>query len=279
MKNKILEITFVGLILIHGQSVFGQFLPKEIAARDEIERFLLTAEIVGAEPIGEGVTKPTRVYLRKDGIERRAVWKNPTGMPLGFIEGWQYEIAAYRMDKLLGLNMIPPTVERALNRKKGSLQYWVESKFSLLDLQEKGIPIPASAGESTDRMKYLTRAFDSLIANEDRTQQNIRYTEDWRTILIDHSRSFRSGREFTEKLLFGPHGVRKSAEGRPFLYRRLPRAFLAGLKAMTFESVKEAIGAYLTDKEIRSLLARRDLLLEDIAEMIKEQGEDKVLYE
>ena len=279
MKNKILEIAFVGLILIHGQSVFGQFLPQEIAARDEIERFLLTAEIVGAEPIGEGVTKPTRVYLRKDGIERRAVWKNPTGMPLGFIEGWQYEIAAYRMDKLLGLNMIPPTVERALNGKNGSLQYWVESKFSLLDLQEKGIPIPASAGESTDRMKYLTRAFDSLIANEDRTQQNIRYTEDWRTILIDHSRSFRSGREFTEKLLFGPHGVRKSAEGRPFLYRRLPRAFLAGLKAMTFESVKEAIGAYLTDKEISSLLARRDLLLEDIAEMIKEQGEDNVLYE
>jgi len=278
MKPKTLAIMFLGLALLQGPSAFGQFLPQEVAGRDGIEHFLLTAEILRTEPIGEGVTKPTKVFLRKDGIEGKAVWKNPSGIQLGFWEGWQYEIAAYRMDKLIGLNMIPPTVERALNGKKGSLQYWVENKYSLLDLQERGIPIPASATESTDRMKYVTRAFDSLIANEDRTQQNVRYTEDWRTILIDHSRSFRSGREFTEKLLFGPHGVRKNAEGRPFLYRRLPRAFVDSLKTMTFETVKGAVGTCLNDKEIRSLLARRDLLLGDIAEMIKAQGEDKVLY-
>ena len=47
---------------------------------------------------------------------------------------------------------------------------------------------------------------------------------------------------------------------------------------MTFENVKDAVGTYLTDKEINSVLARRDLLLQDIAEMIKAQGEDKILY-
>jgi len=278
MKAKILATMFLGAVLVHAPIAFGQFLPQEVAGREGIERFLITAEILRAEPIGEGVTKPTKVYLRKDGIEGKAVWKNPSGLQFGFWEGWQYEIAAYRMDKLVGLNMIPPTVERELHGKKGSLQYWVETKCSLLDLQEKGTPIPESAGESTDKMKYISRAFDSLIANEDRTQQNVRYTEDWRTILIDHSRSFRSGREFTEKLLFGPRGIRKNAEGRPFLFRRLPRDFVERLKGMTFENVKEAVGTCLTDKEIRSLLARRDLLLEDIAEMIKAQGEDKVLY-
>jgi hypothetical protein len=278
MKRKALAIMFLGVALVHGPSAFGQFLPQEVAGREGIERFLITAEILRTEPIGEGVTKPTKVYLRKDGIEGKAVWKNPSGLQFGFWEGWQYEIAAYRMDKLIGLNMIPPTVERALNGKKGSLQYWVETKCNLLELQEKGIPIPESARESTDRMKYLTRAFDSLIANEDRTQQNVRYTEDWRTILIDHSRSFRSGREFTEKLMFGARGIRKSADGRPFLFRQLPRAFVDNLKTMTFENVKGAVGICLADKEIRSLLARRDLLLEDIAEMIKAEGEDKVLY-
>ena len=278
MKAKILATMFLGAVLVHAPIAFGQFLPQDVAGREGIERFLITAEILRTEPIGEGVTKPTKVYLRKDGMEGKAVWKNPSGLQFGFWEGWQYEIAAYRMDKLVGLNMIPPTVERELHGKKGSLQYWVETKCSLLDLQEKGTPIPESAGESTDKMKYITRAFDSLIANEDRTQQNVRYTEDWRTILIDHSRSFRSGREFTEKLLFGPRGIRKNAEGRPFLFRRLPRDFVERLKGMTFENVKEAVGTCLTDKEIRSLLARRDLLLEDIAEMIKAQGEDKVLY-
>jgi len=278
MKHKALAIMFLGVALVHGRSAFGQFLPQEVAGREGIERFLITAEILRTEPIGEGVTKPTKVYLRKDGIEGKAVWKNPSGLQFGFWEGWQYEIAAYRMDKLIGLNMIPPTVERVLNGKKGSLQYWVETKCSLLDLQEKGTPIPESARESTDKMKYITRAFDSLIANEDRTQQNVRYTEDWRMILIDHSRSFRSGREFTEKLMFGPRGIRKNADRRPFLFRRLPRALVVRLKVMTFENVKGAVGTCLTDKEIRSLLARRDLLLKDIAEMIKAQGEDKVLY-
>lgn len=195
-----------------------------------------------------------------------------------FVRSWQYEIAAYQMDKLVGLNMIPPTVERTINGKKGSLQYWVESKWSLLDVQEKGISIPESASESTEKMKYMARAFDSLIANEDRTQQNVLYTEDWRTILIDHSRSFRTGREFTEKLLFGPHGIRKNAEEGPFLYRRLPRAFVESLKGMTLDSIARAVGTYLTDNEIRSVLARRDLLLADIAEMIREQGEVRVFY-
>jgi len=278
MKHKALAILFLSLALLYEPSAFGQFLPQEVAARDEIERFLLTAEILRTEPIGEGVTKPTKVTLGKDGIEGKAVWKNPSGMLFGFQDGWQYEIAAYRMDKLIGLNMVPPTAERALNGKKGSLQYWVETECSLLDLQERGTPIPESARESTDRMKYVARAFDSLIANEDRTQQNVRYTRDWRTILIDHSRSFRSGRKFTVKLLFGPRGTRKNTDGRPFLYRRLPRAFVDSLKAMTFESVKGAVGTYLTDVEIRSLLARRDLLLEDVAEMIKAQGEGQVLY-
>jgi len=53
----------------------------------------------------------------------------------------------------------------------------------------------------------LTRAFDCLIANEDRTQQNIRYKKDWRTILIDHSRSFRSSEKFQKQLVFGKNGV------------------------------------------------------------------------
>ena len=278
MKHKAVAILFLSLALLYEPSAFGQFLPQEVAARDEIERFLLTAEILRTEPIGEGVTKPTKVTLGKEGIEGKAVWKNPSGMLFGFQDGWQYENAAYRMDKLIGLNMVPPTAERALNGKKGSLQYWVETECSLLDLQERGTSIPESARESTDRMKYVARAFDSLIANEDRTQQNVRYTRDWRTILIDHSRSFRSGREFTVKLLFGPRGTRKNTDGRPFLYRRLPRAFVDSLKAMTFESVKGAVGTYLTDVEIRSLLARRDLLLEDVAEMIKAQGEGQVLY-
>jgi len=122
-------------------------------------------------------------------------------------------------------------------------------------------------------MKYIARAFDSLIGNEDRTQQNILYTKDWRTILIDHSRAFRSSEKFTKQLMFGQNGI---TGNKPF--RRLPRVFVEKIKALTFDSIKNAAGLYLEDKEIKAVLVRKNLLLKEIEEMIKEKGEDKVLY-
>jgi len=142
MKLKGLVIMFFSLALIHGRPAYGQFLPQEVAGREEIERFLLTAEILRTEPIGEGVTKPTKVYLGKDGVERNAVWKNPSGMQLGFLEGWRYEIAAYRMDKLIGLNMIPPAVEREFRDEKGALSLWATSQYSLLKIMDDKIEFP-----------------------------------------------------------------------------------------------------------------------------------------
>lgn len=259
-------------------AAWGQFLPEEIAQRPALEEFLRTAEIVRFEEIGEGVTKPYRLYLKKDGVELKAAWKNPKGMQLGFLEGWQYEIAAYRMDKLLGLNMIPPAVERDFQGKPGALVLWANNKYSLLKVMEDGIRIPDEARDRTDKMKWLTRAWDSLIANEDRTQQNVLYTEDWRTIIFDHSRAFRSGGEFSKRLMYGRDGIMKGATGQPFLFRRLPRWFVDGIKTLTFENIRAAVGTTLTGKEIKAVLTRRDLLLREISEMIKEQGETAVLY-
>jgi len=256
----------------------AQFLPEEIAQRPAQEEFLRTAEIVKAEPIGEGVTNPYKLTLKKDGVEMTAAWKNPKGLQLGYLEGWQYEIAAYRLDKLIGLGMIPTAVERDFKGQPGALVCWAKNKYSLLKIMDENIPIPAEARTRVDNMKYLTRAWDSLVANEDRTQQNVLYTEDWRTIIFDHSRAFRSAGEFAERLMFGRDGIKKLASGDPILFRRLPRWFVDKIKALTFESIRGAVGDTLTDKEIRAVLARRDLLLKEIKQMIAEQGEAAVLY-
>lgn len=259
-------------------TALAQFLPEEIAQRPAQEEFLRTAEIVKAEPIGEGVTKPYKLTLRKDGVEAAAAWKNPKGLQQGYLEGWQYEIAAYRLDKLIGLNMIPPAVERDYNGQPGALVWWAKNKYSLLKVMEDNIPIPAEAKTRVDDMKYLTRAWDSLVANEDRTQQNVLYTEDWRTIIFDHSRAFRSSGEFAKRLMFGRDGIKTMASGSPILFRRLPRWFVDRIKGLTFDSIRGAVGDTLTDAEIRAVLARRDLILKEVAQMIAEQGKAAVLY-
>jgi hypothetical protein len=177
------------------------------------------------------------------------------------------------MDKLLDLNMIPPTVEREYDGKKGSFQYWLKGGMSDLERMEEGIEIPKSKLLDWSKNKYIMRAFDCLIANEDRTQQNIRYTDDWRMILIDHSRSFRSSKKFTDNLVYGRNGILGVK-----LFRVLPRSLVEKIKALDYDILKEAIGQYLTEKEIKSVLKRKELLLAEIDMMIKENGEEKILY-
>jgi hypothetical protein len=268
-------------LLISGagvQAAYGQFTPEEIAERPQWEQFLETAEIIRSEEIGQGVTRPFRLFLKKGDIEWSACWKNPSGIQGGYLEGWQYEIAAYRLDKLIGLNMVPAAVERKFEGKVGALLYWVTSEHSLLEIEEEKIEKPEWALRQIDDRKYITRAWDCLIANEDRTQQNVLYTKDWRTILIDHSRAFRSNKPFTEKLMFGRNGLMMAADGGPYLIRRLPRWFVDKVKALDAKSVKQAVGPYLTDKEINAIIKRKPLLLAEIDAMIKESGEDNVIY-
>ncbi len=273
MKLKIFICILYFLIIAQCYAAIGQFTPAEIAQREELEEFLKTAEIIQSEDIGEGVTKPIKLTLKKGDVEKYGVWKNPRGITNGQLEGWQYEIAAYEMDKLLGLNMVPPTVERKLHGLRGSLQLWVVSQFSDLDIREKGMSIPESELLQWSKMKYLGRAFDCLIANDDRTQQNVRYTKDWRTILIDHSRSFRSSRKFTKRLVFGKKGIKGV-----MLIRYLPRAFVEKVKGLNIDNLENVLKPYLKNKEIEAILKRKELLLHEIEEMIKEKGEKKVLY-
>ena len=274
MKRPIVPIIVI-LLTLSFIAAPSQFTSDEIALREEFEGLLKTAEIVKAEEIGEGVTKPWRLYFKTGEEEFSGCWKNPEGIQKGHLEGWRFEIAAYRMDKLLGLNMIPPTVEREFEGRKGSVQLWIESEFSLLDVMEQGIPFPDKNPEAAtfNKGKYITRAFDSLIANDDRTQQNIRYTKDWRTILIDHSRAFRSARKYRKRLLYGKKGSKEKK-----LFRQLPLKFVERIRALEFDTIKNAVGPYLTDEEIHALLTRKELLLSEIEEMIEELGQSNVLY-
>jgi len=274
MKSKIF-INLIVVSMIFSLPLYAQFNPEELAERAKWEKFLETAEVVDqTQQTGHlAVTNPWTLTLEKDGITRKALWKNPEGRMKGFIEGWQWEIAAYRLDKYLGLNMVPPTIERRFHGNRGSCQVWADFKMNLRTKTNEEIKIPSYKVFYWNRATYLQRAFDNLIANEDRHMGNILITEDWRMILIDHSRSFRSSKKHTKKLVYGLKGINGI---KPM--KQLPREFVDKMRSMDFELVKEIVGEYLKDKEIQAVLLRRDLILKEIEIWIKEKGEDKVLY-
>ena len=190
------------VLFVSGLPLPAQFTAEDLAQRPKWEDFLLNANIVKEEQMGgtEAVTNPYKLTMEKDGVTHFALWKNPEGRMKGFIEGWKYEIAAYQLDKHFGLNMVPPTVEKRLHENPGSCQIWVEAKMTMKDKVEKKIAVPPRYVFNYNRAMNLQRAFDNLIGNEDRHQKNYLITEDWRVILIDHSRTFRTGKKWTREL-------------------------------------------------------------------------------
>lgn len=275
MKKRLMTVLFFTIFLgFHFLSI-AQFTPEEIAEDAKWEEFLKTAEITGKRQLGggEAVTAPWSLALEKDGIKRNALWKNPEGLQKGYLEGWKWEIAAYRLDRYLELNMVPPTVEREFQGKRGCCQLWVTAEMDLRRKAREKIKTPSDKVYYWNNATYLHRAFDNLIANEDRHYGNILITKDWRMILIDHSRSFRTSKKFSTELIY----TEKHIEG-PKIMRKLPRAFVEKLKALNFELMKDIVGKYLTDKEIEAVLMRRDLILKEIDKLIKKHGEAEVLY-
>jgi hypothetical protein len=275
MKKGLIILVLCGLAAAEAPRLLAQFTAEELAQQAQWEDFLKTAQITGQKQLTgeEAVTNPWVLTLKKGDLTHRALWKNAEGRQKGYIEGWQWEIAAYRLDRFLGLNMVPPTVERRFQENRGSCQYWIDDCITLKEKEEKKIKTPSYKVFPMNRSIYLQRFWDNLIANEDRHQNQILLTKDWRMILIDHSRTFRTSKKFTEKLIY----TEKHPEG-PKLMSELPRALVEKIKALTPESIKAAVGEYLTDEEIKAVLIRRDLILAEIDKLIKKNGEDQVLY-
>lgn len=277
MKKIIQGLAISAAVLCLLQTSWAQFTQEELTERDYWENFLKTARIIHAEqPWGEeeAVTRPWKLTLQKDGITKFSVWKDCEGEMKGFDENWRWEIAAYCLDKELGLNMVPPTVEREFRGQRGSLQLWVESEWSLRKKIQKNIPTPVDKSEDWLRAAWLQQAFDNLIANEDRHMGNVLVTKDHRAILIDHSRTFRTSARFTERLMYGQEDGGEST----MVMCELPRTFIVNLRTLNSDTLHDAVGDYLTDKEIECVLKRRELLLDWIDTHVRAFGKEQALY-
>ena len=261
---------FVSLVI--PSFLTAQFKPEELTMRLRWEGFLKKAKVINAVAVGEGITKPKKVDLELNGTQASGAWKCVSGRHKGFEDEWRYEVAAYRLDKLLGLGMVPPTVERRLSGRKGSLQLWCDIAMNELERGKEGIEVPEDRLDHFNKVNSLCRAFDSLIGNIDRTQQNLCYTEDWRIILIDHSRAFRWKRFYVDQLIYGKDGMRK----RDIV--PLPRWFIENIKALNKKNIRENVGEYLKGVEIDGILQRRKLILKEVEELVQERGEENVLY-
>ena len=93
MRNRII-IPFFFIVFIGFQFLaIAQFTPEELAEREKWEEFLKTAKIIGQkqQKSQEAVTDPWELTLEKNGVTRKALWKNAEGRMKGFMENWRWE--------------------------------------------------------------------------------------------------------------------------------------------------------------------------------------------
>jgi hypothetical protein len=234
-------------------------------SREEIEHFLRTAEIVKIVSRPEGRTNPLRLRLRDSDREQDVIYKyidvrKPGVYNLGksteydFKDSWKFEVAAYELDKLLNLNMVPVTVERAYQGRTGSFQFWV---YDCISEEERRIEKrePPSVVLWNWQL-YKVWIFDKLIYNIDRNLGNLLVTPEWRCIMIDHSRSFKSSGkvEAIEKVYY------------------FSKSMMEAIANLEEAQVRERCGRWLTDSEITTMMERRHELIEYYHEELSENG-------
>ncbi len=169
----------------------------------EIEDFLLNAPIVQSEEIGTGVTRPLRLTLERDGQRMRAAFGREDTDPglerrnwhrqADFADRYIYNVVAYKLDRIMGLEMVPVSVIRRVDGEPGSVTYWIEGAINETDRRRRDIPFGGYC-DINDMFNFMN-VFDILVFNVDRNLGNILYdNRTWNLWLIDHTRAFSAQR-------------------------------------------------------------------------------------
>ncbi|MCD6392803.1 MAG: hypothetical protein J7M40_04780 [Planctomycetes bacterium] len=236
------------------------------------EHFLRTAKVLRVRTLGEGITQSKRATLSDGKLthdaqiqtidEYKNVFQSATGVELNFQDSYKFNIAAYRLSRILGLDMIPPSVERRYRGTSGAFTWWLDDVL----MTEKARYLKKIDPPDPDRWNrqiYIVRVFDQLIYNMDRNLGNLIITKGWNLKMIDHTRSFR---------------LHKTLKNKKDLVR-CDRQLLVALKKLNQETLMKQLRPYLTKGQIKALLARRDRIVELFEAKIAKHGEATVLYD
>lgn len=245
--------------------------PSSVQSRAEVEAFLSNAGVVGDAGPPSDATRSWRVSLddgnrkHEAGVEA-ADGSDPTR------RHYQFNVAAYELNKMLGLNLVVPTVERLMSGKPASLTWWLDT-FAMNELDRRRNRIDPPDLESWNQQMQAVRAFDELISNTYRDTSpplylntvwdNLLITTDWTIWITDHTGAFRSRTQLQD----------------PESLTRCDRALLGQLRVLNRELVQRTLSKYLSSQQLDALDVRRQLLVKHFDEQIARKGEAAVLYD
>ena len=161
-------------------------------------------------------------------------------------KGFYPDVAAYRLDRLLDLDMVPVTVIRPVDGVDGTLQFVPDraSDEAQRSSTGRGTGAPCALPSQWDAM-YV---FDTLIHNEGRSLKRMLYEpSDWSLILVEHDRAFKATKSRPPHL--------KTVE------LKITDGWREALLALDNSALAAQLGDVLDRRRLKSLGKRRDELL------------------
>jgi hypothetical protein len=275
------EMVLLGTLVLATGSLVAQepIAPPEppkvnLTTDADRERFLREARIVRRRSAPGGITNSERATLRgADSWEHDAhiqrIDQQKVALPLGatveldFRDSYRNNVAAYRLDRLMGLGMVPVTVVRRDGTLPASFTWWVDDV--MMDEKARTLKkIRVPDVEAWNRQMWVLRVFDQLIYNFDRNLGNLLIGKDWRIWMIDHTRAFKHFKQIKTPKELGP---------------RIARELLAGMRRLDRPTLKRTMEDVLDGAQIDGLLARRDWIVKHYDAKIAQLGDAAVLYD
>jgi hypothetical protein len=206
---------------------------------DSLEELMADAELTTVTTSSEGVVS---VSIQSENTSLDVVFESASDRIN------KQKLAAYRLSRLMNLNLVPVTVARTVQGNKGVLMALPERRISETARAANQLVRPNSCGVGFDYQ--LMYAFDALILNQQRSTETMIYDQhNWRLSLTGYAVSFGTGT--------GLPGYLASVD------KVLPGLLPGELSSLNLQQLQNTLGAYLNKRQIRSLLKRRDRLLRD----------------
>ncbi|MEO6081156.1 MAG: metallophosphoesterase [Steroidobacteraceae bacterium] len=215
----------------------GLFVAPDNLADADVMTVLRDGSVGVLEKHGTGEFKVTAVL---NGRQVPAVFQSRSASAI------RKELAALQLDRLLGLGIVPATVEREVQGMRGLLQARPQKWMTQVEVQQQGVR--GSGWCSVEPQFQLMYALDALLGNELRTAESMVWdTEDWHFYATAFTQAFGTDRGLPAWLRARP--PTPGAE----LRRRLG--------TLDDRKLSTALGAYLEANARRAILTRRDALL------------------
>jgi hypothetical protein len=117
--------------------------------------------------------------------------------------------------------------------------------------------------EAWNKQMHRIRVFDALLHDNDINLTNVLIDANWKVYRVDFSRAFRLS-----------DTVRDTRD-----LVKCERQLLAKVRALNAEELAAKTKGFLSQPELRAVMARRDQVLAIFDQMVRDKGEAAVLYD